>query len=39
MYVFMAHANLVGSEEDVDSAKGAQEEQNYPMSHFAEFIL
>ena len=29
MYVFMAHANLVGSEEDVDNAKGAQKEHNY----------
>ena len=39
MYVFMAHANLVGSEKDVDNAKGAQKEHNYRMSHFAEFIL
>lgn len=38
MYVFMAHANLVGSEKDVDNAKGAQKEHNYRMSHFAEFM-
>ena len=35
----MAHANLVGSEEGVDNAKGAQKEHNYRMSLFAEFVL